>query len=244
LLRVFFLCYGKDVLNFSNRRFLLIGIILLDTHFPRLEGDVGNPQSYSFPVLFEKVKGAIPSRVIRERDVSLIAPFIQAARVLERRGAKAITTSCGFLALWQREMAASVKVPVFSSSLIQVPWAYQIVGRKGKIGVFTADETSLTMAHFEGVGAADIPIVIHGMKPGSEFYKVYIENSKKIDVPKIEKEVVQEVLLLMKGNPNISALVLECANMPVFIKSIREVTKVPIFDILTLVQFISSSIAR
>lgn len=221
----------------------MIGIILLETNFPRLLGDAGNPESYSFPVLLEKVKGAFPSRVVRERDRALIAPFVGAARALESRGAKAITTSCGFLALWQRQIARSVGIPVFTSSLIQVAWAYELMGRKGKIGVFTADEASLTAAHFESIGAADIPIVIRGMKPGSEFYRIYIENHPDVDFTKVEEEVVREISILMEENPDLSALVLECANLPVYGRAIRKAVGVPIFDILTLTHYVWSTVA-
>jgi hypothetical protein len=221
----------------------LIGIILLETNFPRLLGDAGNPESYSFPVLLETVKGASPSRVVRERDSGLLTPFVDAARVLESRGAKAITTSCGFLALWQREIAKSLSIPVFTSSLMQVAWAYELTGRRGKIGVFTADETSLTVAHFEGVGASDIPVVIRGMKPGSEFYRIYIENYPDIDVPKVEAEVVREISILMKEDPDISALVLECANLPVYRRAIKKTVRVPVFDILTLAHYVWSTVA-
>ena len=220
----------------------MIGVILLETRFPRPAGDGGNPESYPFPVLLETVQGAYPSRVIGEKDISLIAPFIRAARVLESRGAKGIATSCGFLALWQREMARSVSVPVFASSLIQVAWAYELTGRRGKIGVFTADEASLTTAHFEGVGASDIPFVIRGMKRGTEFYRVYIENHPDPDFLRMEEEVVREITAMMKENPDISALVLECANLPVFGKAIKKGVRVPIFDILTLSHFVWSSV--
>ena len=127
----------------------MIGIILLDTRFPRLLGDVGNPKTFPFPVLYEKVHGALPSRVVMERDSSLLFPFIEAAKALERRGAMAITTSCGFLAIWQKEMASAVNVPLFTSSLIQIPWAYELMGRRGRIGVLTADRDSFTTGLLE-----------------------------------------------------------------------------------------------
>lgn len=220
----------------------VIGIILLDTQFPRLLGDVGNPATLPFPVLFERVKGAIPSRVVRERDRALMGLFIEAARNLERRGAKAVTTSCGFLALWQEEIASSVGVPVFTSSLIQVPWAYQLTGGKGRIGVLTADGPSLTKAHFEAVGAGNTPVVVRGMRAGGEFQRIYIDDGEDIDVAKAEGEVASEVSELMKGNPGLSALVLECANLPVFGRAIRATARLPVFDILTLARFIWSTV--
>jgi aspartate/glutamate racemase len=222
----------------------LIGILLLDTSFPRLLGDVGNPKTFPFPVIYEKVKGAIPLRVVKERDGFLLPSFIEKAKVLQRRGAKAITTSCGFLAIWQKEIASAVDIPVFTSSLLQVPWAYQIIGRRGRIGILTADASSLTEAHFEGVGASGIPMVVRGMKPESEFYRVYIENNPNMDVSKVSREMVVEVSALVNEHPDISGLVLECANMPVFRKAVADTVKVPVFDIITLTNYIWSSIFK
>jgi len=222
----------------------LIGILLLDTIFPRLLGDVGNPKTFPFPVIYEKVQGAIPMRVVKERDGCLLPSFIEGAKALERRGVKAITTSCGFLAIWQKEIASAVDIPVFTSSLLQVPWAYQITGRRGRIGVLTADVSSLTEVHFQGVGAAGIPVVVRGLNPKGEFYRVYIGNSPNIDVSKAGREMVAEASALMNEHPDISGLVLECANMPVFGKAVRETVKVPVFDIVTLTCFIWSSVFR
>lgn len=222
----------------------MIGVILLDTNFPRLLGDVGNPKTFAFPVIFEKVREAIPFRVVKEGDPSLIAPFIEAARALERRGAKAITTSCGFLAVWQQEIASAVDVPVFTSSLIQVPWAHQVTGRRGRVGVLTVDASSLTKGHFDGVGAGGIPVVVRGMKPGGEFYRVYVGNNPDIDLSKAEDEVVSEVSSLVNENRDVSSLVLECTNMPVFGRGLRSAVKIPVFDIVTLTNLIWSTVVR
>jgi len=220
----------------------LIGIVLLDTRFPRLPGDIGNPATFPFPVIYEKVKRAVPSRVINDRDPSLLLPFIKAAKTLERKGARAITTSCGFLALWQKEMAAAVNVPLFTSSLVQIPWAYELMGRRGRIGVLTADRDSMTGDHLEGVGAEGIPAVIHGMKPESDFHRIYVGNHSDLDLSRVEREVAMEVSTLLAWHPDISALVLECTNMAVFRRSVREAVNIPVFDILTLIHYIHSSL--
>ncbi|HHY91802.1 MAG TPA: aspartate/glutamate racemase family protein, partial [Firmicutes bacterium] len=101
----------------------ILGIIMLDTRFPRLPGDVGNAATFPFPVRYEVVQGASPLRVVQEADPALLQPFIRAAQALQAAGVQAIATSCGFLALWQAELAAAVKVPLVTSSLLQVPLA-------------------------------------------------------------------------------------------------------------------------
>src|SRR5690625_4719374 len=103
-----------------------IGILMLDTTFHRPVGDIGNKNTFPFPVSYKKVKGASISRVVKQRDPSLLEPFIQAALEFEREGVKAITTSCGFLAIFQKEIQKQLKTPFFSSSLLQVPLAATI----------------------------------------------------------------------------------------------------------------------
>ncbi len=216
---------------------ILIGIILLDTCFPRVLGDIGNPNTFPFPVLYEKVEGAAPARLIRERDSTLLLPFMEAAKALEKRGAKAITTSCGFLSVWQREMASAVSIPLFTSSLVQIPWIYELVGRRGRIGVLTADGDALTMAHLRGVNADRIPVVIEGMDGHGEFYRTYVGNNPDPDFSKIEQEMMDKAFHLKKEHPEVSALVLECTNMAIFRKAFRKAIDLPLFDILTLIRY-------
>jgi len=40
-----------------------LGILMLDTAFPRILGDVGNEQTWPFPVRIRRVHGATPTRV-------------------------------------------------------------------------------------------------------------------------------------------------------------------------------------
>src|SRR5262249_14345309 len=91
-----------------------IGILMLQTRFPRIPGDMGNATSLPFQVSYRVVEGASPERVVTAGDEELLTPFINAARELEREGALAIATNCGFLAMFQRQLAAAVNIPVFT----------------------------------------------------------------------------------------------------------------------------------
>jgi hypothetical protein len=125
-----------------------LGILMLDTRFPRPPGDIGHPDSFGFPVRYLTVRGALPEQVVRGGDPALIQPFVAAARTLIEDGAVAIATSCGFLARWQRELQAALPVPVWSSALLMLD------GLKAeRPGVITIEAASLTPAHFEAVGA-------------------------------------------------------------------------------------------
>ena len=102
-----------------------LGVLMLDTRFPRPLGDIGHPDSFGIPVRQEVVSGAWPDKVVASaaalRASGLLNTFCAHAIALEREGAKAITTSCGFLVLLQRELQDAVAIPVVTSSLLQLP---------------------------------------------------------------------------------------------------------------------------
>ena len=127
----------------------VLGVIMLDTVFPRLPGDVGNASTWPFPVRYKVVEGAKPVRVMGDRpDPDLLQPFVQAARQLEMEGVDIITTSCGFLSQLQRELADSVAVPVVTSSLLQVPFVYSMLASTQKVGILTERSKLLTKDRF------------------------------------------------------------------------------------------------
>src|SRR5688572_32269566 len=94
-----------------------LGILMLEARFPRIPGDMGNATTWPFPVLYRVVGGASPEKVVLEGARGLLADFVEAAHELVRNGAEAITTNCGFLSLFQSELAAAVNAPVATSSL-------------------------------------------------------------------------------------------------------------------------------
>lgn len=220
----------------------LLGILMLDTQFARPVGDIGNARTFSFPVKYKKVKNASPGRIVKEADVSLLQPFIDSAKELEESGVKAVTTSCGFLAMFQKELAASVNIPVFTSSLIQVPFAYKLMGCRGKVGILTARKSSLSDKHIWGVDMENIPFVICGMDDSPEFSEVFLGEKVDLDYKKCEKEMQEKALELVKCNPDVNVIILECTNMPPFRNKIQEVVQRPVLDIVTLVNYIYLSI--
>jgi len=120
-----------------------VGILMLDTRFPRIPGDMGNATTFDFPVRYHRVTGASPDRVVRQGQRELLPAFVEGARFLEREGVRAITTNCGFLAKFQPELAASVSVPVFTSSLLLVPLVQRMLPAGRAVGVLTVNAASL-----------------------------------------------------------------------------------------------------
>ncbi|HEX9270092.1 MAG TPA: aspartate/glutamate racemase family protein [Candidatus Limnocylindria bacterium] len=214
-----------------------VGILMLDTLAPRLPGDVGNALTWPFPVRYRIVKGADPSRIMGQRpDPGLLAPFVDAARELEAEGVRAITTSCGFLAVYQPELASAVGVPMLTSALLQVPLAARLIRKGQRVGILT-ERPNLTERHFEGVGwsSRDIPVVVQAMPADAVFPTVYIDNALVADPAVLEREMIDAAEQLVLAHPEVGAIVLECTNFVPFAQAIRRATGRPVLDLYTLV---------
>ncbi len=222
----------------------VIGIIMLDTVFPRIPGDVGNPNTFSFPVEYRVVKGADSKRVVIDADPRLLQAFIQAARSLEHKGVKAIATSCGFLAIFHQELVHSVDIPVFTSSLLQVRLVREIIKKTQKVGILTARSQSLTVKHLTGVGIESCPLVIGGMDMAEEFNAVFVEGKRDIDIDKCCREVVSAAQKMVDSNPDVGAIVLECTNMPPYARAVQDTVGLPVFDVVTMINYAYSSVNK
>ncbi len=215
-----------------------LGILMLEARFARVPGDMGNAATWPFPVHYRVVAGASPERVVLRRAEGLLQPFLQAATELVALGAAAITTNCGFLSLFQRELAAHVGVPVATSALMQVPWAQATLPPGRRVGVVTISAASLTPAHLEAVGApADTPVV--GCDDGSELFPVLIAGARDdLDTEAAERDVLDSARALVAAHPEVGAIVLECTNMPPYAAAVARATGLPVFDSVTLVHWL------
>ncbi len=233
------LAYG----GFTNQG-QVIGILMLDTKFPRIPGDVGNAFTFDFPVRYQTVVGANPTRVVKEADPALLEPFIEGAKALEDAGCSAITTSCGFLVMFQKEMAAAVNVPVLTSSLLQVPFVASMLGPHKKVGILTARASSLTEKHFRGAGMENCSFAIQGMEEYPEFTNAFIEGHTVLNVEKVREEMVDAAKKLVRENSDVGAIVFECTNMPPFAYDVQQAVGLPVFDIVTLVRYVAMGFLR
>jgi hypothetical protein len=220
-----------------------IGVLVLDTVFPRIPGDIGHAGTFPFPVLYHKVRNASPTRVVREGDPALLDGFIQGARTLEAAGVLAITTSCGFLAMFQRQLAEAVRVPVFTSALQLVPLVSRMLAPDHAVGILTVDGRALGPRHLAGAGITeDVPVVIWGLERGQAFTPVLLDNELELDVDAARRENVEAAREMVERHPEVGAIVLECTNMPPYAAAIREATALPVFDITTLIRMVYAAL--
>jgi hypothetical protein len=201
-----------------------LGILMLDTRFPRVPGDIGLADSFRFDVRYRTVQGASPERVVRRADAALLQPFVDAALALCSEGAGAIATSCGFLSLWQRELQAALPVPVWSSSLLKLR-------ELRHPGVVTVEARSLSEAHLMAAGA-DPATPVEGLRDGCPLQRTLIEDLPDLDVAEAARDTVEAAQRLVAQSPWVTDIVLECTNLPPYAAAVREATGLPVHDVV------------
>ncbi len=227
-----------------NQYGFAVGILMLDTQFPRIPGDMGNASTFPFPVRYQRVEGADPDLVVRRGAAGLLPAFIEGAQRLQHEGVGAITTNCGFLVKFQRELAAAVRVPVFTSSLLLVPLVHRLLPPGRRVGIMTVNAGTLTREHLDGAGiGSDMPIAVAGMETEKEFTRVLLGNELVLDIDAAREEHVRVARRLVAEHSDISAIVLECTNMPPYAADIQRETGLPVFDIVSLVTMVHTALA-
>ncbi len=235
-------CYGMG-----------LGIIILDDVYPGFPGDVRNASAFPFPIQYEIAEGVDIVALVNRKDKSpCLEPIQRAARKLERMGCRAIAAECGYFAYFQKEIAGYVDVPVFMSSLLQVPWAQQLIGPDKVVGILVAEAKYMTPAHLEAVG----------IQPGSNYvlagaeddgrcpeFESLWEESKRPDPPgasydKAEKEFVQVAVDFFGAHPNMGAMVLECTGMQPFARALQREIDIPVFSWGTLLDYAYSVVVH
>jgi hypothetical protein len=214
-----------------------IGILSLDTRFPRIPGDAGHVESYHLPARIRVVTGAGSPDIVRDGRPApaLVAGFIAAAQALEREGAVMLTSTCGFLITVQAEIAAAVSIPVLLSGLALVPLVRGMTGDR-PVGILTASRASLGAAALHAAGSAAEDVRIAGLDHFPCFAETFLSAKATqrltLDPHEIEATVTQAGRDLVGANPEIGALVLECGNLPPYAAALRKAIRRPVFSIL------------
>jgi hypothetical protein len=218
---------------------------------------MGYEGTFDFPVLVAQ-STRIPDKVEEQQRVfeghrDLLPNFVAAARELSDRGAAAITTNCGFMALYQEDLASRVGMPVATSSLLLVPLVHQMLGPGRPIGILTYDERYLSEAHFLALGwsSEQIPVVVAGVQDRPHWQRLVIDLAKEkqsgaaiLSLPALERELVEVARELVAVHSDLAALVLECTAFPPFASAVQAVVGRPVFDIALLTALLSAALNR
>ncbi|WP_162619409.1 aspartate/glutamate racemase family protein [Salinicola peritrichatus] len=230
-----------------------VGILMIEGHFPRPVGAIGNAATFDFPVMHHVVRGFTGSRMVRELGTmdpeshafhDAIAPWIDGARLLVDQGCRAITTSCGFAILLQKPLAAAIDVPVLASSLLLAPMLTTGLGEHRRLGIITAEASSLTDAHLAAAGLDRGRVAIIGMEGAPEFAATAWHDRPALDLDAAESETIAIAQRLMAKAPDIGALLLECSLLPPYATAIQREIDIPIFDFTHLVRMLHDAAQR
>ena len=226
---------GKTVFGAS------VGILMLETRFPRIPGDMGNALSWPFPVHYRVVRGATPNQIVLQDARKLTSAFIDAAQELVAMGADGITTNCGFLALVQDELAAATGVPVASSSLMQVPFVQSVLPPGKRVGILTISKSSLSDEHLKSSGVPlDTPIT--GTDPAGAFAAGILNDEESLDFAACRADNLSAAKELCAQNPDVGAIVLECTNMVPYAADIRQLTGLPVYSIYSFINWFQAGL--
>ena len=207
----------------------MLGVLMLDTHFPRPLGDVGHPGSFEMPVRYERVRGATASRVVRsDTEAALLAPFLEAGHRLIHQGACALTTSCGFLVRFQHALQAALPVPVWTSALLKLP-------ELESPGVLTVNAQALGPDDLVAAGGTAFT-PIEGLAPGCSLQRTLLQDLDHLDPVQAQADVVAAALRLVERCPQVKTLVLECTNMPPYAQAVAQATGRSVHHLMTLVH--------
>ena len=230
-----------------------LGVILLDDSYPAFPGDVRNPSAYPFPIQYDVVSGVdIKKLVVDDHKIMCLPPIIKSAQRLEKMGCRAIVGECGYFAYFQREIAASVSIPVFMSSLLQVPLAQQVVGSNKVVGILMANSKYLSDHHLESVGVKiGSNYVIGGAMDDlrcQEFDHLWTQDLRtdppSADYEKAETEFLGVAREFVDKHPKMGALVLECTGFPPFARALQRLVSIPIFSWGTLLDYAYSVVVH
>ncbi len=217
---------GKTVFGAS------VGILMLNTRFPRVPGDIGNAATWPFPVQFKVVPSATPDNVVRGDAAPLLDAFIAAGRELVDMGCDGIATNCGFLVPFQNDMSRALGVPVASSSLLQAPLIRQTLPADRSLGILTISSETLTQAHLDAAGIPhDTPVA--GTRARSHFTTRILDDATEIDFDQARADNIAAAIQLVTDHPQIGAILLECTNMVPYAADIRRATGRLVFSIYT-----------
>jgi hypothetical protein len=235
-------CYGMG-----------IGIMVLDDVYPGFPGDLRNASAFPYPIQYEIVEGVDNKTLVWDQDKTpCLKPILRAAKKLERMGCRAIAAECGYFGYFQKEVADYVDIPVFMSSLLQVPLIQQVIGPKKDVGIICAQKRFLTEMHLKNVG---IKLKSNYLIAGAqdEYFCKEFDNlwdwekrpvCPEIYYDKAEEQMVRTSVEFCRTNPSIGAIMLECTGMQPFARSIQRTVDLPVFSWGTLLDYAYSVVVH
>jgi len=213
-----------------------VGVVVLDTRFPRPLGDIGNPATFDGAVVYWRLSGAGVEAAVTASGIgaAVAEETVTATRALEAEGVGLISTSCGFLGELQDRLAEAVSIPVLSSALVLVPAVKEEHGSSARIGVLTFDSRTLSPRHFGG--HYDSSFVVEGIESGRELYPAIAEDRPTLDVAAAEADAAEAAGRLRRKAGRLDAVILECTNLSPYAAAVRAAAGAPVYDLVGAIR--------
>ena len=223
-----------------------IGIICLgDIWFPLSPGTVENASTFDFPVYLKPI--AVGIKIIStEADPAILKYTIEAGKELvEKMGCRAIVGACGYFASYQEKVAEALDVPVFLSSLMQLPIVIRALKPCQKVGIICANEDALSGAPaLKQCGVDDLSrIVIAGVQDTSQIQNMF-EDTGHVNNAKWGQELSDVAKRMVSGHPDVGAILLEGSLFPPYAWEIQKAVKLPVFDFTTMINWVYTAVIR
>lgn len=220
-----------------------VGIIHLEVWYPLVPGNVVNAATYPYPVRYKTLAGGTQDR-IHGADPAMADLIIQAGKELQQEGVRAIAGACGYLGNYQKQVAAALDVPVFLSSLLQVPMISQAIGPRRRIGILCADGPALTTRLLASCGVTpEIPIAVLGLEDRPGFSSITYSRGE-FNYDQVQQEVVAGACQLQERHGDLGAILLECSDMPPFAWAVQQAVHLPVFDFITMIHWVHHSVVQ
>jgi len=218
-----------------------IGIIAVDLIYPKLPGNVANATTYPFPVLYKTVSFEI-EELFAGSD-SIKKQIVDAAIFLEKQGVRAIVGACGYFAHFQPDVREAVDVPVFLSSLCQLQFIKTSISQKKKVAVFAASGDDIDETLLKKVGTDPDRIRITDVG-GMESFAPIRYGKTTLDNEKLTADICALADSLVKEDPDVGAILLECSDLPPYARAIQSVTGLAVFDFNTMIDLVYHSVVQ
>lgn len=222
-----------------------VGLLLLTKTNAFIPGDTANASTYDYPVVYRTVPGAFNHKTLLLGDPEVDDAVVRTAKELEALGVHGISSDCGFFINYQDRVRKAVKIPVFLSSLLQLPMVSALLGKDKTIGIITANSVSLGNRVLEISGSpAERHVAIKGLQDVPAWQEMSTKQAPIWDSEVVQVEVVKLAKALQAENPKLGAIILECSLLPPYANAVQEATGLPVFDFITCIDFFEKGLFR
>ena len=240
-----------DVTWWPGRNFAgaTIGLLQFQANLPMIPGNMGNATTFDFPMAYREINAENVYDVMSTTPVQRFTDAaVEGAKWLEMQGVRAIIGNCGFWGHYQIAVQERIDTPFFSSSLMMLPMMVRCLPKKQKVGVITANGPLLSEgAAVENCGLSmDLlkeRVVIEGCEDDLEFARAMAVQGK-YNPAKFEQDVLAGVTRLMKKDPDIGVILLECTELSPHAHAVQRLVSLPVWDYTSMTRWIESGMAR